>query len=108
MISTNKIVFVDGTKYYGAKALGFNDLNVFVISMYTTSPESKPCGTFFTTIPLSQSTIVKKPLNKVIVQNNRVLLVLDDWGYTTRIVSTKKVIDELYKDCCSHIVSLSF
>lgn len=86
-------------KYFGAEQIGFTEEGSFVVDLFTTPPP-KPCGGYFTVIPISPAEYRRENPTKAAVRDDgNSIVLISDCGAEYRITMDRASIDRLLTEC---------
>lgn len=91
----SRVVVFEGRAYYGIRELGVNERGSFIVSLHSTRAPM-PRGGYFTALAISPPDYRKSNKTKTgFVDEQRQVVVYDDWGTACRIATERKVLDAL-------------
>lgn len=95
-----------GYNFFGGKELGFNERGNFVISAFTTLPDSSGRrGNYFSSLPISSKEYREKYPTQCgfKVTSKKSITIYDDWGESFTIFSNStKLITALENECLAN------
>lgn len=104
---TDSVVTWNGNRYFGAKEIGFTDKGTFIVSLHTTPfvRDGDPRGSYFTTIPISDTAYRAKHKTKAaILRRGQKLVVYCDWGRPHEIGAPSDVLDAIEAEAAAHAI----
>lgn len=89
--------------FEGIRELGFNERGHLVASMFTTPPDPRGRGTWFTSFAISPLEYRRSsPTKAGFARGNKFLVIYDDWGSPEKIWAPKSILDALVADCIAN------